>query len=625
MATSLRKRSFLVVRGGGLGASIALHKRLGNASVRRRELLTEDEAPLLAALECGTPCDVVFLFGGACPPTDVASLAERIVGLGGTLELRALAGASLPVVRIAIVAREAGLGLDNELATIARHAKGGLTVFGRSVPRTWPVPLQAWVVCANPSEVPRGPVAGVNLAKLTHVYASEAFLGTKPVLSKQFLRRILVNSLCEFWTVTRELGLTPYAPLASKSSKALFVFPARMLPANRAFLARGFDLITHLNVSGRHTDVLVFGPANRDAQRIRAALGAIAPKAFEAPLQRGAPSGFMAGLAAKEEELRGMLGLSGAPPSSFANREHAINVEANVEKVVETALEGRYRVVILTGAWFSQPVARLRRALPGIRIICDTHDVFFVVDRDVNRDSRRVLHSAQREKQREVRRLNSFDAVIAISAADAENMRAAGVRVPVLTAPGSFEYALLKPPTAKRVGHFGYIGTSNTQNRLALDLLAREWWPEILSVMPDSTLHLAGPICDVPAALRLRGKYQAAVVLHGRVPSLSDFYRQVHTVLAPIVVQGGLNFKSVEALMGGRNLVCTELGARCLGSDARGVWVVRKPGDVAKAIEKIASPQTQTEVGLEIQRAAHRRFGETSGYAELDSWLDENS
>lgn len=91
-------------------------------------------------------------------------------------------------------------------------------------------------------------------------------------------------------------------------------------------------------------------------------------------------------------------------------------------------------------------------------------------------------------------------------------------------------------------------------------------------------------------------------------------------LIAPVMVQGGLNFKCVEALMAGRPVLTSRLGVRCLGDDV-GVWGSDEaPLAAIRELNGRLDPVAYREA---IRQAAYAKYSEQTGYHELDEWLDQ--
>ena len=282
---------------------------------------------------------------------------------------------------------------------------------------------------------------------------------------------------------------------------------------------------------------------------------------------------------------------------------------------------GYYRTVVINYAW----MANIRKLLTpveraGVTWICDTHDVQFVRNATDNRRERRFFRSEEREKERELEVLRSFDKVLAISEPDNQALVAELGPEKVTFIPTGFDYSLgepRQPDPEKPV--FGFIGRKMRANEKSFLEILNEWWPAIQRRWPDSTLRVAGTICE-------SGAFDAAslpkgVFLDGLVPDLSAWYRSFDITLNPVLVQGGINFKSVEGLMAGKLLVTNPLGVGCLG-DPSLATIAGTGQEVVESVEKaMADLRVYHEERIEIREKAREIFGDRQAIRPLCDYL----
>jgi polysaccharide biosynthesis protein PslH len=135
--------------------------------------------------------------------------------------------------------------------------------------------------------------------------------------------------------------------------------------------------------------------------------------------------------------------------------------------------------------------------------------------------------------------------------------------------------ASLEQPVAGLIGTARWPPTTNAVRRL----LARVW-PLVLERRPGATLVLAGEGMDAAAFGRTANL--PGVQWRGRVPSASDFVRQLGVLLYPLTAGSGVKVKVLEALALGVPVVSTREGAEGL-IDHRGVVVEEDDARLAAA------------------------------------------
>lgn len=495
---------------------------------------------------------------------------------------------------------------------VAPNRNAGLSIVLRSLPSFFVPEVQTWWVPCHRQLLVEQIFSRLSCGTIKKIL----FFGSVGLssLGPEFWVSALSGVLPEVIQLDTEGKQVPYRPHLPTSPDILFVFPERLLPANRAFFVRGLALINALSNQGLTVDVLLFGPNNSDLLKIRESLYAVASNVFVAPLRRSSKTRLTGIRNRLEYAFRFSNGETAPPPMRFRDRVRLFCGDSQRLAVEEVLRSRKYRSAIVTGAWFLETLRELPLEDRPRTVYCDTHDVFFVLDEHLAEFSKRYFHSRSTEQRAEISSLNQIDRVIAISDSDADNLRQGGVTQPIVTTPGSFGYSKVSVRNRRANISFGYIGTSNGPNQLALDVLLNSWWPTLRSKNPSYCLKIAGAACKTAQAKLLAEEYDAQLL--GYVDSLIDFYASVDVILAPIQVQGGLNFKSVEAIVAGRHLITTPLGSRCI-ANIPGVWVVKT--DILNVVSEIErmSPLEDTQHRERSQSLALDNYGFVGGYATL--------
>ncbi len=240
------------------------------------------------------------------------------------------------------------------------------------------------------------------------------------------------------------------------------------------------------------------------------------------------------------------------------------------EKLVELLQSETVDAVQLEGtfaAWYAELLGRRESA--GLRVpplVLRAHNLehtiwHMLAGREGNPLKRRYLRDmAARLEQFERRHLPQFDAVAAITADDAQRLRALGCPEPVVFIPAGADLSRFQPDPAIRAKPrtLFMIGSLNwLPNLEGLHWLLREVWPTIRAEMPDVELHIAGS--GTPEEL-LKPRTDG-VVVHGFVDSASAFMQQYELMLVPLLSGGGMRIKIIEGMALGKAILSTTLGA----------------------------------------------------------------
>jgi len=415
----------------------------------------------------------------------------------------------------------------------------------------------------------------------------------------------------------------PFSHLLGDGGRILNVLSGPPVPLDKGSNQRAFNLTWHLNRSGLTTDFLLTAARRRQLPRLTDVLEAIAPRVHT--YRNNKPLLPVRNRLRRESErlYRAAGGELGRAPDLFQERLATRNPEGGRRRLTELVSSGRYRAVILNRAWLTGLMDSARQAAPPSTIwICDTHDVQYVRGADQNRRERRLWVDQAAEQRAELAQLRKYDYVLAISTSDAKELRRHLPAERVILAPSGFDYAYQRLPETPAEPPFvyGFIGNAMGPNVEALRLLAQEWWPAIRSIAPGSQLLIAGTICRDREGKRIAADSDGITML-GFVPTLADFYERIDIALNPVLVQGGLNFKSVEAAAAARMLITTPLGMKCLGGSSPAV-AAADAAQVAAHVERLSRDPAQLHrLRGESQDWYEQHFSEQAAFAELRSLL----
>jgi glycosyltransferase involved in cell wall biosynthesis len=182
-------------------------------------------------------------------------------------------------------------------------------------------------------------------------------------------------------------------------------------------------------------------------------------------------------------------------------------------------------------------------------------------------------------------------------------LQAASPRAEVVVAPLALDpshylqRATLESPVA------GLIGTARwPPTKEAVTRLLTRVWPLVLQRRPQARLILAGDGMERSAFGRI--PELPGVEWRGRVPSSTDFLRELGLLLYPLTRGSGAKVKVIEALALGIPVVTTPDGAEGLAAD-RGVVVEREDGRLAESAVALIDDLDARRVAGE---AAHQSF-----------------
>ena len=341
-------------------------------------------------------------------------------------------------------------------------------------------------------------------------------------------------------------AIAPYArPPVAGAKRALFVYPGNFSPPANGAHQRALSTLLDLVEDGFEVDLVVKRASARQFARAGQTFRllvreAVSYEVVDRPAARG------------EREL----------PATF-NERLAGDVDAGARALVASmAAKTRYDLVVVSFPWM---VSILDQAdLKAAKIVCDTHDVIFNRRREFLGATGPLPGDAEmREAEREL--LTKCDVALAISRSDADLLEDELGLANVVTHP--MAYHEVDPPAEWRAGggplRFGFLGSDMEANRRALDHVLRHWWPLVERFSPESRLFVAGAVTRAPSLWPFMALRRSVVAL-GPVPDLSEFFGSIDVLLAPSMVQAGVNIKHVEALLRRRAVITDSLGAQSL-------------------------------------------------------------
>lgn len=416
-----------------------------------------------------------------------------------------------------------------------------------------------------------------------------------------------------------------YSPFKGYEANTILVFPGSMLPLSMGSHQRSFLLLAALNYSGYYTDVIITGGNSNALSRARRLLSAIAPNVYIFKNNKRKLPDALWLRREIERKYRKLTIKDNKVPELFADRYSNKATESLKITLARLHDENEYKNIIVSYAWMTKCLDYIPdEKLKETTLICDTHDVQFVRNLSANKHEKRFMSLQKYDKWLEKKVLARYDYIGAISKSDSKELRKhKELAKKVINVTSAFNYALKKP---RKIGHkpclhYGFIGGGMDANVKALAYILDEWWPVMNSYSPNSKFYIAGSICRNPL-IASKVFFDESIVKMGFVDSISDFYDKIDISLNPVLVQGGLNFKSVEAVLAGKLLITNQLGSQCLG-ETNIATIADTQKEFLDIVQKIEiMPGREFNQLLEVrQKRALEEFGEATAYNELKKVL----
>lgn len=430
---------------------------------------------------------------------------------------------------------------------------------------------------------------------------------------------LLGSGVPDFLSIDDSGTISRYKRRQTEPAKILVVFPGPIVPLTLGSHQRAFNLLSNISEAGLAVDAVITAGKPKDAERAAVALSTVCSSVYTYENNRRKFKPMWRAARWLEQRLL-TPGHVAQLPDLFSERAFSKPTESLKITLARLLKERKYEKLIISYAWMIDCIAY--SDCSAIKTICDTHDVQFLRDTVIRQNRTRLLYHSKREKLHEVRRLQKMDKVLAISERDAAALRDVLSKDSVICAPAGFDYAI-RP--VKRRDHevplqFGFIGGKMDANQLALKYILDEWLPSIRRYSPESKFFIAGSICNT-TLVEQAAFLDDVVVPLGFVTPLAAFYDSIDVALNPVFVQGGLNFKSVEALMAGKHLITNTLGRACLGPDVE-CAVCESGDDVIRFLKEV---EFEVEHDLKLRKSRQNQckgsFLGKYAYADLIDYL----
>lgn len=397
---------------------------------------------------------------------------------------------------------------------------------------------------------------------------------------------IFSSHLVDILWMDLEGNITNYDPFLLEKSSILFIFPGPILPLSMGSHQRAFNVLYNLRRKNINVDILIPTNKNIDKDKLKNSLSCISKNIYFYRDKRKQLPRIKKIFRWIEQKIRKLIGKSKNLPDLFSERLFQKPTESLKRWVNSLYIAKSYDSIIISYAWMLPAIQYIEHSRENYNLICDLHDVQFYRNKGILNRKERLFFNEKKEKEIEINYLNKCDYLLAISEADKKVLRN-NVSSKIIDAYPGFDYAL-SPISQRPVGrpiHFGFIGGKMEANILTLEYIIRNWWPVIKKHSPDSKLFIAGTISNIPSIIEA-SFFDDNIIRLGFVKNIEQFYSMFEVALNPVMVTGGLNFKSIESVMKGKYLFTNETGIKCL-SEEFPCYVIREQTDLTYYMDKI--------------------------------------
>lgn len=175
-----------------------------------------------------------------------------------------------------------------------------------------------------------------------------------------------------------------------------------------------------------------------------------------------------------------------------------------------------------------------------------------------------VRHLAERLRQYEIKQLQAYDHLAAITRRDLERFQQLGYEGSATVTPIGVDSQAYLPDYSsfQKPLSLSFIGSLDWMPNLeGLEWFLEKVWPLVHTRHPQLTVHIAGR--NTPKWL-LRMK-RPGVVVEGEVPSATRFINQHSLMVVPLLSGSGMRAKILEGMVLGKAVLSTSMGMEGIG------------------------------------------------------------
>jgi sugar transferase (PEP-CTERM/EpsH1 system associated) len=212
----------------------------------------------------------------------------------------------------------------------------------------------------------------------------------------------------------------------------------------------------------------------------------------------------------------------------------------------------------------------------------------------------------------ERRMCRSFDAVVAVSQEDREQMQAQYGAQNIFDVPTGVDTEFFQPSRVEKKAPHNLVFTGSMDwlpNEDAIRYFTEQIMPRIKSHVPDVTLTVVGRN-PYPSLIEL-AKNDDSIIVTGRVDDVRPYMERAAAYVVPLRVGGGTRLKIFEAMAMEKPIVSTTIGAEGLPvADGAELLLADTPEAFAAAVVGVLQDTDRAkELGQRAARLVRAEFG----------------
>lgn len=293
-------------------------------------------------------------------------------------------------------------------------------------------------------------------------------------------------------------------------------------------------------------------------------------------------------------------------------------ITASFEQALMDMLQtNKYDLILMEGLYVTPYLSAIRQHSKA-PVCYRQHNVEFQIWERLAQNSsnflkRFYLHRlAKALKAYELKQLNDYDSIAAISPVDAEIYRSLGCMLPIVDIPYSLKTKTVADPLTPtpQTPKFYHIGAMDWQpNEAAITWFLEKVWPLVIREAPEAALYLAGRnMSDY-----FFNNQWPNVHIAGEVPDADAFEADKQILVVPLHSGGGIRIKILEAMSKQKAVIATNIAMQGIHAARHNedVWVADTPEDFAAAcLDLIRHPAKVSELGLKAEKLIQSHYNQ---------------
>ena len=286
--------------------------------------------------------------------------------------------------------------------------------------------------------------------------------------------------------------------------------------------------------------------------------------------------------------------LSGAFKNLFTSKPYYISRYENQAlelEIIKILKENTFDIIQVESLKMC-PYIQLLRKYSSAKIVLRSHNVEYMIWKRLAESLATgpkkyyLINMAGRLKKYEKEHLEYFDAIVPITAYDANHYRQMGCTKPMLTAACGIDLTKLQRDDSniEENSVFHLAAMDWMPNLDAANWLLEEIWPVLSQNYPELKLYIAGR--NMPE-LFFKKNIQNVIVV-GEVDDAVEFINSKQVMLLPLRSGSGMRIKIPENMALGKMIISSSVGAEGIDyTDGENILIADSPAEFLSAFDKL--------------------------------------